>query len=103
MMTISPFYHYNSGDYNSLPTDTPIATTEDRGSTYAGAQASVQANFARNNLQAGFFSFYERDNQAFGAIFNDGSGNAPIADTERPSAPILKPSSLTTNFSRFRG
>ena len=63
MMTISPFYHYNSGDYTSLPTDTPIATTEDRGSTYAGAQATVQANFARNNLQAGFFSFYERDNQ----------------------------------------
>jgi len=88
MMTISPFYHYNSGDYSSLSTDTPIATTEDRGSTYAGAQATVQATFAKNNLQAGFFSFYERDNQLFGAIFNDGSGNAPITDTERPSADL---------------
>jgi outer membrane receptor for ferrienterochelin and colicin len=88
MMTISPFYHYNSGDYTSLPTDTPVATTEDRGSTYAGGQATVQASFARNNLQSGFFSFYERDNQLFGAIFNDGSGNAPITDTERPSADL---------------
>jgi outer membrane receptor for ferrienterochelin and colicin len=88
MMTISPFYHYNSGDYTSLPTDTPVATTEDRGSTYAGGQATVQASFARNNLQSGFFSFYERDNQLFGATFNDGSGNAPITDTERPSADL---------------
>ena len=86
LMTISPFFHYNSGDYNPLPTDTPVATTEDRSSTYAGAQASITANFARNNLQAGFFSFYQSDNQFFGAIFNDGSGNSPITDTEHPNA-----------------
>jgi len=86
MMTISPFYHYNSGNYDSSPNDTPVATTEDRGSTYAGGQASFSANFARNNLQAGFFSFYQRDNQTFGAIFNDGSGNAPLTDVEHPNA-----------------
>lgn len=85
VMTLSPLYHYNSGDYNSLVSDTPIATTEDRGSTYAGGQASVAATFAKNNLQAGFFSFYQRDNQTFGAIFNDGSGNAPINSVERPT------------------
>jgi len=84
-MTVSPLFHYNSGDYNSLATDTPVATTENRGSTYAGGQASVSANFARNNLQAGFFSFYQQDNQLFGAIFNDGSGNPPIADIQHPT------------------
>ncbi len=84
VMTLSPLYHYNSGDYNSLASDTPIATTEDRGSTYGGGQASVAATFAKNNLQAGFFSFYQKDNQTFGAIFNDGSGNAPINSIERP-------------------
>ncbi|HUJ32085.1 MAG TPA: TonB-dependent receptor [Candidatus Acidoferrum sp.] len=88
LTTISPFYHYNSGNYASSPNDVPVATTEDRGSTYAGGQATVQADFARNNLQAGFFSFYERDNQTFGAIFNDGSGNAPISDVERPDADL---------------
>jgi hypothetical protein len=85
VMTLSPLYHYNSGDYNSLASDTPIATTENRGSTYVGGQASVAATFAKNNLQAGFFSFYQRDNQTFGAIFNDGSGNAPINTVERPT------------------
>ena len=84
-MTVSPLFHYNSGDYNSPTTDTPIATTENRRSTYAGGQASVSANFARNNLQAGFFSFYQQDNQLFGAIFNDGSGNLPVTDVEHPT------------------
>jgi hypothetical protein len=85
MTTVSPLFHYNRGDYNSLPTDTPIATTQDRNSTYAGGQASVAASFAKNNLQAGIFTFYQHDNQTFGAIFNDGSGNSPITDTEHPS------------------
>jgi hypothetical protein len=83
--TVSPLFHYNSGDYNSLATDTPVATTEDRGSTYAGGQASLSANFARNNLQTGFFSFYQHDSQLFGAIFNDGSGNSPISDIQHPT------------------
>ena len=86
LMTISPFYHYNRGDYDSRPDDVPVATTQHRGSTYAGGQASFSANFARNSLQAGFFSFYQQDNQLFGAIFNDGSGNLPFVDSESPTA-----------------
>ena len=86
MTTVSPFYHYNSGDYNSQPTDTPVATTENRASTYVGGQASFAANFKKNDLQAGFLSFYQSDNQLFGAIFNDGSGNAPFTDVEHPNA-----------------
>jgi TonB dependent receptor/Carboxypeptidase regulatory-like domain/TonB-dependent Receptor Plug Domain len=85
LTTVSPLFHYNSSDYNSLSTDTPIATTLNRASTYVGGQASVSANFAKNNLQAGIFSFYQSDHQVFGAIFNDGSGNAPVLDSERPS------------------
>src|SRR5580658_378968 len=88
LMTISPFYHYNSGNYSSSPSDTPVATTENRASTYAGGQGSVSVRFARNNLQAGFFSFYQSDNQFFGAVFNDGSGTAPVADTEHPTANV---------------
>ncbi len=86
MTTVSPFYHYNSGDYESQPTDYPVATTENRSSTYAGGQASLQANYRKNDLQVGFLGFYQRDNQLFGAIFNDGSGNLPIIDTEKPTA-----------------
>ena len=86
LTTVSPFYHYNSGDYQSNPNDIPIATTENRGSTYVGGQASAAANYKLNDLQVGFLSFYQSDNQLFGAIFNDGSGNAPFTDVEHPTA-----------------
>ena len=86
MTTVSPFYHYNSGDYGSRPADTPVASTLDRSSTYVGGQASLAANYKKNDLQVGFLSFYQSDNQFFGAIFNDGSGNQAVADSEHPTA-----------------
>ncbi len=86
LTTVSPFYHYNSGDYASNPNDDPIATTEDRASTYVGGQASFAANYKKNDLQVGFLSFYQHDNQVFGAIFNDGSGNPPFNIGETPTA-----------------
>jgi hypothetical protein len=81
MTTVSPFYHYNSGDYASKPTDTPIASTEERSSTYAGGQASFAANYKKNDLQVGFLSFYQRDNQLFDVI-----PGLTSPDTERPTA-----------------
>jgi hypothetical protein len=86
LTTVSPFYHYNSGDYASAPNDTPIATTENRGSTYVGGQASFAANYKMNDLQVGFLSFYQHDSQTFGLIFNDGSGNSPFNISESPTA-----------------
>jgi hypothetical protein len=86
LTTVSPFYHHNSGNYSSNSNDIPIATTEDRSSTYIGGQASLQANYKLNDLQVGFLSFYQSDSQTFGAIFNDGSGNAPFIDVEHPNA-----------------
>jgi outer membrane receptor protein involved in Fe transport len=86
LTTVSPFYHHNSGDYASNPNDIPIATTENRSSTYVGGQASFAANYKKNDLQVGFLSFYQSDNQVFGAIFNDGSGNSPFTIGESPTA-----------------
>jgi outer membrane receptor protein involved in Fe transport len=86
LTTVSPFYHYNSGDYASDPADIPIATTQDRASTYVGGQASFAANYKKNDLQVGFLSFYQHDSQVFGAIFNDGSGNPPFNISESPTA-----------------
>jgi hypothetical protein len=86
LTTVSPFYHYNSGDYASNPNDIPISTTQNRGSNYVGAQASVAANYNKNNLQVGVLSFYQHDHQVFGAIFNDGSGNPPFNISESPTA-----------------
>jgi hypothetical protein len=89
MTTVSPFYHYNSGDYGSKPTDNPVASTEDRNSTYVGGQATGAANYKKNDLQVGFLSFYQSDNQFFGAVLNPLSYNpvpSPVADSESPVA-----------------
>jgi len=89
LLTISPFYHYNSANYDSSPNDVPIASTDHRVSTYAGGQVSFNANFRRDNLQMGLYSFYQHDNGLFGAIFKDGSGNLPFTDAEHPSGILV--------------
>jgi carboxypeptidase family protein/TonB-dependent receptor-like protein len=88
LLTVSPFYHYNRANYDGSPNDVPIATTQDHSSTYGGGQVSFSAAVARNNLQVGLYSFYQKDNQQFGAIFNNGSGNPPFIDNEHPSGSL---------------
>jgi carboxypeptidase family protein/TonB-dependent receptor-like protein len=88
MLTVSPFYHYNSADYLSSFADTPVAATQDRSSTYAGGQVSFVANVAKNDLQAGLYSFYQQNHEQFGAIFNDGSGSPPFSDIESPDGSL---------------
>lgn len=88
LLTVSPFYHYNRANYDSSPTDFPTATTQDRGSTYGGGQVSFSANVAKNDLQIGMYSFYQHDDELFGVIFNDGSGNQPFTDTEHRSGSL---------------
>ena len=83
LLTVSPFFHRNTADYDSAPTD-PVATTQHRSSDYAGGQVSFSANLPRNNLQVGLYSFYQQDNELFGVNFNNGGGT-PFADTEHPT------------------
>jgi len=87
LLTVSPFFHHNAADYASSPNDFPVASTQDRSSSYGGGQVSFGANLPKSNLQIGLYSFYQQDNELFGAIFNDGSGN-PFADTEHPSGSL---------------
>src|SRR5208283_2634834 len=86
LLTISPFFHRNTADYDSALSD-PVVTTQHRNSTYGGGQASFAANLPKNNLQAGVYSFYQQDNEAFGALFNNGGG-APFTDTEHPTGSL---------------
>jgi outer membrane receptor protein involved in Fe transport len=71
LLTLSPFYHYNSANYDANPNDFPVATTDHRSSSYAGGQVTFNAALPKNNLEVGVYSFYQHDNQLFGAIFND--------------------------------
>jgi outer membrane receptor protein involved in Fe transport len=74
VLTISPFFHYNSADYVSDPNDFPSASTQKRTSKYEGGQGTVSWIKGPNNARAGFYSFAQQDDQFFNVIFNDGSG-----------------------------
>jgi hypothetical protein len=82
LLTVSPFYHRNTANYDSSPADVDLATTDHHTSTYAGGQVSFSANLAKNNLQAGFYGFHQNDSQFFGIIYNDGKGTAPLAESD---------------------
>ncbi len=88
LLTVSPFFHHNAADYAGSPNDMPVATVQNRSSDYGGGQISFAANLAKNDFQAGLYSFYQRDNETFGAVFNDGSGNLPLHDVEHPSGSL---------------
>jgi hypothetical protein len=81
LLTVSPFYHYNHANYDSLTTDMPSASTDHRASEYAGGQLSFNATLAKNNLQAGVYGFYQQNAEFFG--FTQ-SGSQPLNDHEHP-------------------
>jgi hypothetical protein len=73
LLQVSPFYHYNSANYEPNALDSPVATKSRRASNYVGAQLSISATQKRNNIQAGVYSWAQHDNYLFGLAFNDGS------------------------------
>ncbi|HWG38467.1 MAG TPA: TonB-dependent receptor [Terriglobales bacterium] len=73
LLTVSPFYHFNRANYDGGPSDFPISTTDNRASTYFGAQATVTAAAGPSNFEAGFYGFHQSDDQLFALRFNDGS------------------------------
>lgn len=81
VLTVSPFFHYNSANYQGGVNDFPISTTDDHASRYFGGQTTLNVNFWKNEAQAGFYGFQQHDNQLFGLIFNDLS-NPNFTDRE---------------------
>ena len=73
LLTVSPLFHYNSANYTGNPNDLPTDTTDDRASNYAGGQVTLSGTVARNAMSGGYYGFWQRDNQLFGVLFNDGS------------------------------
>ena len=66
VLTVSPFYHYNSAHYIGGPNDTPVVPEDDRASNYVGGVVSVGVVRGKHNARAGFQVFGENDNQLFG-------------------------------------
>lgn len=71
VLTVSPFYHFNSANYESNPRDFPDATTDERSSGYEGGQATLSYIKGRNNGRAGLYAFEQQNDELFGLIFND--------------------------------
>ncbi len=65
LLTVSPFYHYNRGQYLGGPVD-PVITTSDRTSQYAGAQTALAMVRGQHNLHIGTYDFYQNDHARFG-------------------------------------
>jgi hypothetical protein len=93
LLTVSPFFHRNSANYDSSLIDYPTATTDHHTSTYAGGQVSLGANFNRNNLQVGFYGFHQNDNQQLAILFNCASNGDP-----NYSPPNCDPANLPPPF-----
>ena len=93
MLTVSPFYHYNSANYESSPTDYPTSTTDLHSSTYAGGQVSFSADLNKNSLQVGFYGFHQNDNQNFGIVSHCATNGDPYF-----SPPACDPGSLPPPF-----
>ena len=84
VLTVSPFYHYNSANLDAGPNDVP-GTIDHRASTYVGGQASLNMSVARNDFQVGALGFHQHDNHLLN-IFNNDPNN--IVDTETPSGGV---------------
>jgi len=63
LLTVSPFFHHNTADYEGSPEDVPIGTTQRRSSDYAGAQISLSATTDKHNAKMGVYGFGQHDNE----------------------------------------
>ncbi len=75
LLTVSPFYHYNGADYYGGANDYPVISTVYQNANYAGAQTVLNRTFWKNDLQAGFYSFFQHQYNYFDNEYTDGTPN----------------------------
>jgi Carboxypeptidase regulatory-like domain/TonB dependent receptor/TonB-dependent Receptor Plug Domain len=71
LFSFAPFYHFNQADYDSLPTDLPVATTWHQNSDYVGGQFDTHLDAGPNSFSAGAYTFYQKENDLFGVTINN--------------------------------
>ncbi len=79
LLTVSPFYHYNSADYRGGANDYPVSSTTDQAAHYGGLQATLDEHIWRNDVQAGVYGFAQHQYNLFDNQFSDGSQNFPAS------------------------
>ena len=86
VLTVSPFFHYNSANYRSNPNDMPSAATQDRSSKYGGGQANISWIKGRDNARMGLYSFAQQDGQFFHVVYSNGSN---FAQAQSPTGSLV--------------
>jgi len=89
VLTVSPFFHYNSANYRSKPNDIPSAATQDRSSKYGGGQANISWFKGRNNARLGLYTFAQQDDQFFHVVYNDGRGTVIPPQAQSPTGSLI--------------
>ena len=92
LLTVSPFYHFNRANYHSNPNDSPSASTDNRGSSYAGGQLTFSADIARNELQFGGYGFAQLDSETFGVVCHDSTqcGSTNFRNSVSPNGSLAE-------------
>lgn len=79
LLTVSPFYHYNSANYQGGSDDFPVISTVHQTANYGGLQASFNASFWKNDFDGGVYGFAQHQSNYFANTFTDGSPNFPAS------------------------
>jgi hypothetical protein len=81
LLTVSPFYHYNSAHYVGGANDYPVISNAEQTANYAGLQATFGASVKKNDVQVGMYGFAQHQYNFFENTFTDGSPNFPASST----------------------
>ncbi len=87
LLTVSPYYHHNRGQYLGGPKD-PLITQDDRTSDYVGGYANVVRSFGRHTIRFGTDSFGEHWRSLFGLTSTTGR-RLSLTDTEELWATVF--------------
>jgi outer membrane cobalamin receptor len=79
LLTVSPFYHYNSANYTGGANDFPVISTVTQTANYGGLQAAVNTSFWKNDVDGGVYGFAQHQYNYFDNQFTDGSQNFPAS------------------------
>jgi outer membrane receptor protein involved in Fe transport len=73
ILSVSPYFHFNSTHYVGGPGDTSTILNEDSRSNYVGVRAMLQALKKRHNARFGMESWGQRNNTQFDLTANPGT------------------------------
>jgi len=71
VVTVSPFYHFNSADYVGGPSDFPVSPLDRRRSNYVGLQTSYSLTKGINSFRGGLYVYGQHDSYVFGETAPD--------------------------------